>query len=426
MRESYAKTPVYTGDVSGVASALYELGGMVVIHDPSGCNSTYNTHDETRWYDKESLIFISGLAERDAILGNDQKFIEDIIQAADQFAPKFIAICNSPIPYLNGTDFKGISHLIEKRTGIPTFYVETNGMHDYVRGAGQAFLAYAEKFLSRAERDNTEGRQRSANNADGPKVNLLGMTPLDFAKDSSLDSLQKIVEEAGYQINSVWSMGDHVEGIDRSAEADLNLVLSAIGYPLAKWLEENYGIPYVCGIPTHDFREEYFARVKDALTEGKSQIAYLPSMEEIREEAERTKKQEAEGIHRDHKVVALVGEPVTMGSFAAGFRKKSLACQNQKDFPNLYFRLIVPLEADPALTGPMDYRSQGEEETHQAMEAADLIVGDPLYAPIVPDRAKLCGLPQLAYSGRIYLPEIPDLFTVDLLEKILALLLTEE
>ena len=61
MRQSYKIIPVYTADVSGVCSALYELGGMVVMHDPSGCNSTYNTHDEIRWYDQDSLIYISGL-----------------------------------------------------------------------------------------------------------------------------------------------------------------------------------------------------------------------------------------------------------------------------------------------------------------------------------------------------------------------------
>ena len=48
MDRSQRILPVYTGDVSGACSALFELGGMVVIHDPSGCNSTYNTHDETR------------------------------------------------------------------------------------------------------------------------------------------------------------------------------------------------------------------------------------------------------------------------------------------------------------------------------------------------------------------------------------------
>ena len=82
MRQSYRIIPVYTADVSGVCSALYELGGMTVMHDPSGCNSTYNTHDELRWYDQDSLIYISGLTEIDAIMGNDEKFLDDIKEAA--------------------------------------------------------------------------------------------------------------------------------------------------------------------------------------------------------------------------------------------------------------------------------------------------------------------------------------------------------
>ena len=90
MRQSYRIIPVYTADVSGVCSALYELGGMTVMHDPSGCNSTYNTHDEIRWYDQDSLIFISGLTEIDAVMGNDRKFINDITYTASELHPAFI------------------------------------------------------------------------------------------------------------------------------------------------------------------------------------------------------------------------------------------------------------------------------------------------------------------------------------------------
>ena len=78
MKRSYKIIPIYTADVSGVCSALYELGGMTVMHDPSGCNSTYNTHDEIRWYDQDSMIYISGLTEIDAVMGNDEKLIRDI------------------------------------------------------------------------------------------------------------------------------------------------------------------------------------------------------------------------------------------------------------------------------------------------------------------------------------------------------------
>ena len=99
MRQSYRMIPVYTADVSGVCSALYELGGMTVMHDPSGCNSTYNTHDEIRWYDQDSLIFISGLTEIDAIMGNDRKFIDDIEYAARELHPThFGRLCPSETP----------------------------------------------------------------------------------------------------------------------------------------------------------------------------------------------------------------------------------------------------------------------------------------------------------------------------------------
>ena len=104
MKRSYKIIPIYTADVSGVCSALYELGGMTVMHDPSGCNSTYNTHDEIRWYDQDSMIYISGLTEIDAVMGNDEKLIRDIEIAAEELKPKFIALAGSPIPYMNGTD----------------------------------------------------------------------------------------------------------------------------------------------------------------------------------------------------------------------------------------------------------------------------------------------------------------------------------
>ncbi|HNY00827.1 MAG TPA: oxidoreductase, partial [Oscillospiraceae bacterium] len=63
MKQTARIISTYTADVSGAASALFELGGMTVMHDASGCNSTYNTHDEPRWYDQDSLVFISALSE---------------------------------------------------------------------------------------------------------------------------------------------------------------------------------------------------------------------------------------------------------------------------------------------------------------------------------------------------------------------------
>ena len=48
MRVVASVISIHSSDTAGVCSALYELGGLTVVHDASGCNSTYATHDEPR------------------------------------------------------------------------------------------------------------------------------------------------------------------------------------------------------------------------------------------------------------------------------------------------------------------------------------------------------------------------------------------
>ncbi len=225
MKKAYKILPVYTGDVSGFASALYELGGMLVIHDPSGCNSTYNTHDEVRWYKQEALIYISGLNDIDAITGNDDKFINDIVRAANDMKPKFIALANSPLPYLNGTDFKGISKIVEDRTGLPCFYVQTNAMHDYSKGASEAFLAFAKKMLKPASEKIAGG------------INILGTTPLDHTNT-------KFSVPEGKTLVSNWAYGSSLEEVLKATSAELNLVVSSTGLAAAEYMKNEFGIPY--------------------------------------------------------------------------------------------------------------------------------------------------------------------------------------
>jgi len=220
MRQSYRIIPIYTADVSGVCSALYELGGMTVMHDPSGCNSTYNTHDEIRWYDQDSLIFISGLTEIDAIMGNDRKFIDDIEHAARELHPKFIALAGSPIPFMNGTDFPAIARVIETETGIPTFAVPTNGMHDYVYGAGIALEEIAKRFTEKTQNLNSLEKE----NKFGRSVNLLGVTPLDFGPQKNVELLKENLHKYGWNVFSTWAMGDALETLQMAEAANVNLI----------------------------------------------------------------------------------------------------------------------------------------------------------------------------------------------------------
>ena len=422
MRQAYRIIPIYTADVSGVCSALYELGGMTVMHDPSGCNSTYNTHDEIRWYDEDSLIFISGLTEIDAIMGNDEKFIHDIEEAASELKPRFIALASSPIPYMNGTDFPAIAEVTEQDTGIPTFAVPTNGMHDYVRGAGMALEAIAEHFVlpkSHAEDVSNKNTEEKGRNR---LVNLLGVTPLDFGPLDHAETMKRSLEQYGWQINSMWAMGDSLDQLSKSADAAVNVVVSSVGLRAAKVLQRKFGTPYVVGAPVGCFTEKLSEAMEAVVSSAKgfaaseieknAQTRHLSETEAAQEPADNVvyaacrkvsenlqDANKAEENTRHQAEITLIGEPVTMGSLAA-------AIELQYDRS---VRVLCPLEETEGLLAPGDEAVCGEEMMEEKLKDAGIIAADPLYRPICTKDAQFYELPHIAFSGRIYLKKIKQM-----------------
>ncbi len=370
MNRSYRILPVYTADVSGVCSALYELGGMVVMHDPSGCNSTYNTHDETRWYDRDSLIFISGLTERDAILGNDRKFMDAVAESAARFHPRFVALAGSPIPYMNGTDFPALARLLEQRAGLPCFAIPTNGMHDYVCGAGAALAEIARRFVP-------PGGVPEAHT-----LNLLGVTPLDFGgtETHTQSSLRAALEARGWRVRSCWAMGDSLDALSHAGGAAVNLVVSAVGFAAAEVLRTRCGTPWVAGLPLGGFAPQLAAALEQAQETGACAVPY------------------AETISADADAdFTLIGEPVRMGSLCATLSRRGQTA-----------RVLCPLEADPALLGA-SCRVTGEEEAEAALRGARRVAADPLYRAVCPQETAFDPLPHQAFSGRCFWKTAPDL-----------------
>lgn len=421
MKQVSVTLSTYTADVSGVCSALYELGGMVVIHDPSGCNSTYNTHDEPRWYDMDSLIFISGLSQMDAIMGNDDKFINDIVRAAQELKPRFIALVRTPIPLMTGTDFEGIARVIEKQTQIPVVYFPTSGMHSYVSGAGMALETVARELvlptnanghfkengieienvsnelsvadtkrqnqqkLNQSEQkqiENTESKQSNSK----IKINILGATPLDFSVNSTLDSIKEFLSKH-FEIISTFAMGSTIEEIQKAGEADVNLVISSVGFPAAKVLEERFSTPYVIGTPVKDFAGIIAEKLIDAAWTGKSQAAYFSVTSS------------GKNISRAANGIYIIGESVISQSLKAAMALKQ----------GIDATVICPLETEPEYIGENVLLFSSEEEIKAAIAEAKTVIADPIYKTICAEKTNFIALPHEAFSGRIYRKEIPNL-----------------
>ena len=351
MKQTSRIISTYSSDTFGVCSALFELGGMVIMHDASGCNSTYTTHDEPRWFDMDSMVYISALTEMEAIMGDDEKLIGDIVRAAEDFCPKFIALAGTPIPTMTGFDFEAVASLIEQRTGIPTFGFPTTGMNTYVHGASMALAALARRFV-----EPCQGRTEEKT------VNILGLTPLDFSVNGQAEAIVRWYEEQGYTVLSRWAMGSNLEELARAGRAHLNAVVSAAGLEAAKVLKARFGTPYEVGVPFG----------------GAIHHSNLPDSE-----------------------ITMIGEGVYSVSLAQTLEVKL----------GRGVRVICPTECGNGVLRNKDVRLRDEEEIQSALQGTKTVIADPLYQPICPGDARFIPLPAEFFSGRMFRNDIPNLIT---------------
>ena len=375
MKQTARIISTYSADAFGVCSALFELGGMVIMHDASGCNSTYTTHDEPRWYDMDSMVYISGLSEMEAIMGDDEKLIGDIVDAAKNLQPKFIAIVGTPIPAMTGFDFTAVAELVEERTGIPAFGFATTGMNTYVQGADMAFEGIARRFV-----------KRDVEKTSNLSANILGLTPLDFSVNGRDASMVKFLEDAGFEVISKWAMGSTLEELTEAGRASVNLVVSATGLGAAKALKELFGTPYVVGTPIGAVYQE---ELKNVLLEAAKGITSELEMSSL-----------------PNSEIAVIGEGVTSLSLAQAIELEY----------GIGVKVLCATECDKKLLRTKDVMTNGEEDVIEALQGMKMVIADPLYRPICPKDAKFMSLPAESFSGRIYRNEIPNL--VERFEKV--------
>ena len=454
----------YAVDLFGMTSALYELGGLCVMHDASGCNSTYTTHDEPRWYDTPSLVVISGLNEIDTIEGNDRRLIDHIAEAARETHPRFIAVGGSPMPNAIGTDFRAVARLVERRTGIPTLGIRTDGIHSYVTGAGEAFRVLAERFVKdpvpAVQKKEETGASAFGGIASGSQkteetgasafrgVNILGLTPLDFSVAGNATAFREICASHAIPVVSSWAMGGTLKEMEHAAEASVNCVVSSTGLPAAKYLEKMYGTPYVTGIPIGKRKtEEWVQSIRDAARTSRSgwfeDIEVRTSCsgwsedgtvrkDGMEEKSGRPAPEPTHGSRQESEQSKFMPDLCPAPEPTHGLRQglQSLTSWEprhlqegrcrllligepvfiralraylaaERGIPAEEIRMLCPIADAPLELVDCMEIVPAEEDLREECRRADRVLADPYYARLLPDEpSKFIAMPHEAYSGR--------------------------
>ena len=365
--------PPFAPDYSGVCSTLFELNGIVVIHDAGGCTGNYTGYDEPRWYGSKSAIFCSKLREMDAVLGLDNDLIEKIKNTCTP-ETKFAAVLGSPVPMLIGSDMNGIAAELESQINIPCIGLDTNGFNLYNKGISMAEKALAEIFVKDTNIKVQNG------------VNILGMTPIDFGSNENASDLKEILKCWGYDIIASFSMGVTLDDIANASKAKVNVVVSQGGMALAKIMETKYKIPYVAGIPMGSIGAEFFKKAINNAIENNKSFVFGKD---------------------DYKI---------QGNSWRGAYNKIY------QYDNVQVGCIFGKDSSISAEYDLDISTEDDIMNLLNNEEYDIIIADPLIKQLIPkeklNNTKFISLPHVAVSSKLYWDNIP-LFVGDNMNKYL-------
>ncbi len=243
MKRLWKYIPPCYSDTQGFQAVMKETDGLGIIDDSSvyhpirlpGEKSPEGGRGHGN-HDAGSNVICSDLRVGDIITGTHDKLMQAFDDAKDTVDPKFVLLCNAPSSSMISSDLEGAADEINEKSGLPAGYVNVHGDKDYLYGISLTLEAMAKLLLSKQE-------------TIPDTVNILGANVIDWPEDG-VAALKDVLAENGFTVQSCWgSAGMKADDLRRASSAAANFVVNVSGLRTAKYMEEEFGIPYVAGAP---------------------------------------------------------------------------------------------------------------------------------------------------------------------------------
>ncbi len=289
----------------------------------------------------------SDIRNADIIHGTQEKVLDAFERSAPQYEPDFILLSYAPSSSMIGSDLDAATELIGERSGLPSVCVNLHGDKDYLYGISCTLEAMGKLLLKKQEIvPNT--------------VNLLGCNTLDWTGET-LSATEEALAGAGYTVLSRWGAKGTTENLKRASAASVNLVVNVAGFRLARYMEAEFGIPYIVGAP---FGAEQCADLLDQLSGD-------------------TKPEELSACEMPE--VLVIGEQLTAGAIRRALRRRG--------FKNI--QVLSFYEMEKSWMWPGDQKLSGEDDLAAKINqpSVRLVIGNPDYKAVSPKDVTWIGLP---------------------------------
>lgn len=351
MKNLYKYLPPFLADTFGFQEIVDVTDGMGILDDCAPYKGKVSRTDITEPY-RGSRMVCSNIRMEDVIGGTKNKLLDAFFKNSRQLDPAFVLLSNAPVSSMIGTDLEDVCDTVTAQSGIPAAAVELAGHKYYDHGLSQTMLALARLLVEPAEEKIPHS------------VNLIGGNAIDWSAQT-LREIRSWITKRGFHIVSQWGGSERAANLKQAAKSELNLVLTVSGLATAKWMEREFGIPYIAAAP---FGTDWCARLRCAMC--------YPDQRDVLELPE---------DNADPHIL-IVGEQLTANAI-----RNTL----QHAYKMGGTHVVTFFTFEKSLSRPGDKRLKSEDDLKNLLQSGtyDVVIGDADLSVLAPDGVRWIDLP---------------------------------
>jgi nitrogenase molybdenum-cofactor synthesis protein NifE len=229
-----------------------------LVHGPIGCAGyTWDIRGaKSSGVETNRSSFSTDMKEIDVVFGGEKKLSNAIEELVGLYRPPVIFVYSTCIVGIIGDDLEAVCKTASKKHNIPVLPVKSEGFKGNKSDGYKAACDALKKLIKRPEDEAAEkilevkpelkkpeikDSEIEKTESKKPKINVLG----DFNVAGDVWLIKPLFEQMGIEVIVSMTGDSTAKSISRAAEADLNLVqCSGSMTYLAKWMQQEYGIPY--------------------------------------------------------------------------------------------------------------------------------------------------------------------------------------
>ncbi|MDR1702516.1 MAG: nitrogenase component 1 [Sporomusaceae bacterium] len=258
--------------LSGAAAFFAGVpGAVIVLNGPLWCYFYAKRYlERANPASQVNTRFICAQLDADSVVYGTEEYLLETLVSLKEEHPAQVFIINSCAIGLIGDDIAGIA--AEANLNCPVIHLDGGGLKGgfsagYRAAAAAYFKAQVLKKKAPVKPDT---------------VNLLGLTFGYYNAENDYQELKRLLNLAGYKVLAAPGMGASPEEIAALTGAALNIVVhEELGLDLARYLQNEYQMPYLTELPPYGFEGTllWLSKIiaQTAAAPSRTQAAYLES-----------------------------------------------------------------------------------------------------------------------------------------------------